>query len=244
MTQIVIHRRAADAAEALAVFVAECLTETPALVLGLPTGRTPVPFYRALVAEHRRGRADFSRATTFNLDEFLGLPRGARGTYRRFMSRHLFDHVNLDPARTHLPDSAADDPEREARRYDAAIAAAGGLDLVVLGIGANGHIGFNEPARHLSARTTVATLRAESRLANAAAFGGAWRRVPRQAISMGMGTILSARHVVLLATGAAKAGIVGKALTGPITTRVPASLLQVHPKAVVVLDRAAAARLP
>ena len=240
MIQTVIHSSARHAADAVALFLAECLEEDPELVLGLPTGRTPVPMYRALVALHRQARVDFSSATTFNLDEFVGLPAEHPGSYRSFMRRHLFAHVNTNPERTHLPDGNARRPRAEAARYDAAIAAVGGLDIAVLGIGANGHIGFNEPSDALPAGTNVVTLRPSSRVGNAASFGGHVSRVPRQAISMGVGTILSARHVVLLATGAGKAAIIKKALHGPVTTRVPASLLQLHPRVVVVMDRAAA----
>lgn len=227
----------------MAWFLAECLAMDPALVLGLPTGRTPIPMYRALVKLHQDARADFSQATTFNLDEFVGLAPTHPGSYRAFMERHLFSHVNIDRARVHLPRGDARHPREEAARYDAAIAAAGGLDIAVLGIGANGHIGFNEPSDALPARTNLVTLTKGSRAGNASAFGGQISRVPKQAISMGVGTILSARHVLLIATGAGKAAIVRKALEGPITTRVPASLLQLHPRAVVVLDRAAAAQL-
>jgi glucosamine-6-phosphate deaminase len=241
--QIVIHPTARGAADAVARYLATCLTQEPSLVLGLPTGRTPIPMYRELVRLHQRGRADFSRATTFNLDEFVGLAADDPGSYRQFMTRLLFAQVNLAPARTHLPRGDARDPRAEAARYEAAIAAAGGLDIAVLGIGANGHIGFNEPAAALSARTSVVRLKPSSRRANAASFGGRTSRVPARAISMGMGTILSARHIILLATGPTKAAIVAKALNGAITTAVPASLLQGHPRVVYVLDRAAARRL-
>lgn len=241
--QIVIHPTARGAAEAVAWFLADCLWEQPSLVLGLPTGRTPVAMYRELVRLHRRGRADFSRATTFNLDEFVGIAPDHPGSYRQFMTRHLFADVNLDPTQTHVPNGDAPNPRKEAARYEAAVAAIGGLDIAVLGIGANGHIGFNEPARSLPSRTSVVALKAASRTSNARDFGGKTRNVPTHAISMGMGTILSARHVILLATGSEKAEIVRKALNGPITTMVPASLLQAHPKAVVVLDRAAARSL-
>ncbi|TAK12052.1 MAG: glucosamine-6-phosphate deaminase [Acidobacteria bacterium] len=241
--QIVIHPTARGAAEAVAWFLADCLYEDPGLVLGLPTGRTPVAMYRELVRLHRRGRADFSRATTFNLDEFVGVAPDHPGSYRQFMTRHLFADVNLDPTQTHVPNGDAPSPRAEAARYDAEIAAAGGLDIAVVGIGANGHIGFNEPARTLPSHTSVVRLKPSSRRSNAKSFGGSTRRVPARAISMGMGTILSARHVILLATGSEKAEIVRKALNGPITTMVPASLLQGHPKALVVLDRAAARRL-
>jgi glucosamine-6-phosphate deaminase len=241
--QIVIHPTARGAAEAVARFLAECLSEEPRLVLGLPTGRTPIPMYQELVRLHQRRRVDLSRATTFNLDEFVGVQPDERGSYRQFMTRHLFAHVNLDPTRTHVPRGDARNPSAEAARYEAEIAAEGGLDIAVLGIGANGHIGFNEPAAALPARTSVVTLKASTRRSNAEAFGGRAARVPARAISMGMGTILSARHIILLATGTSKAKIVAKALAGPITTRVPASLLQGHPRVVFVLDRAAAARL-
>lgn len=240
---IVIHPTPEAAAEAIATFLAECLTAAPTLVLGLPTGRTPIAMYAALVREHQRGRADFSQATTFNLDEFVGLPAAHPGSYHAYMDQHLFAHVNLHPARRFLPNGRARSAAAEARRYEAAIAAAGGLDLAILGIGANGHIGFNEPAARLPAATNVVRLTAASRRGNAEAFGGVVSRVPTYAISMGVGTILSARHVLLLATGAGKAGIVRAALEGPVTTRVPASLLQTHPRAVVVLDRAAARAL-
>jgi glucosamine-6-phosphate deaminase len=238
--QIVIHRSARGAADAVAWYLAGCLAEQPRLVLGLPTGRTPVPMYRELVRLYRRRRADFSRATTFNLDEFVGVAPEHRASYCQFMTRHFFAHVNLDPARRHVPNGGAPDPRREASRYEAQICAQGGLDIAVLGIGANGHIGFNEPGPALAARTSVVALKPSSRRSNAKLFGGRVSRVPVRAISMGMGTILSARHIILLATGASKAAIVAKALTGPITTRIPASLLQGHPRVVFVLDRAAA----
>jgi glucosamine-6-phosphate deaminase len=159
------------------------------------------------------------------------------------MRRHLFDEVNLAPDRIEFLNGAARDMRREALRYERRLASAGGLDLVLLGVGGNGHLGFNEPAATLTPRTHLSTLRPATRRANAWLFDGDVRRVPRRALSMGIGTILSARGVVLLATGRAKAAIVRRALTGPVTTRVPASLLQLHPNVVVVLDREAASGL-
>jgi len=244
MIRIMVLPSARGAAGALARFLADVMTTTPNLVLGLPTGRTPVPLYRALVELHRAGRADFSEVTTFNLDEFAGLAPSDPRSYRAFMRHHLFGHVNLAPERTHLPDGAARDWRREAAAYEERIVSAGGLDLVIVGIGSNGHVGFNEPADRLAPHTHRARLTPASRRANAYLFGGRPSRVPRHALSMGIGTILGARGVVMLATGRHKAGIVARALTGPITTRLPASLLQVHPNALVVLDRAAATRLP
>jgi glucosamine-6-phosphate deaminase len=232
------------AAQALARVVAGTLREKPRLVLGLPTGRTPVPFYRELVALYRAGGADFSRATTFNLDEFVGIVPGDPGSYRAFMDRHLFDHVNLPPHGIHFLNGAAADAAAECRRYERSIHRAGGIDLLVLGLGANGHIGFNEPGPALQARTHRTRLTAPTRRANAPLFGHRSTQVPREALSMGMATILGARRIVLLATGAAKAACVKRMVEGLITTRVPASLLQLHPNADVWLDRAAANRLP
>lgn len=234
---------AGQAAGAAARLMLQRLRDTPDIVLGLPTGSTPIPLYRALVRAHRRGDADFSRATTFNLDEFVGVGRGDAGSYRTFMESHLFAHVNLRPGRTHVLDGSTTDWRKEAARYDAQIARAGGLDLVVLGIGRNGHIGFNEPGPTLTARTHRAMLTPQTRRANAALFGGRWRDVPREALSMGIGTILQAREVLLIATGTTKALILARALHGPVTTRVPASLLQVHPNVTVLTDRDAASQL-
>jgi len=240
---ITTYRSAEHTARAAARRLLDRLSATPTLVIGLPTGTTPIPLYRALVAAHRRGQADFSRATTFNLDEFLGAGRGDAGSYRTFMERHLFAHINLAPHRAHVLDGRTPNWREEVRRYEARIARAGGLDVVVVGIGRNGHLGFNEPAEALTARTHRVTLKAQTRRANAELFDGDWRAVPRQALSMGIGTILGAREVVLIATGPAKARIVARALQGPVTTRVPASLLQVHPHVTVLLDQDAAAAL-
>jgi glucosamine-6-phosphate deaminase len=224
----------------LAADVARCLARRPNLVLGLPTGRTPIPLYRDLVRLYRLGRVDFARATTFNLDEFVGIAAGDPRSYHAFMRRHLFDDVNLPPKRRHVLDGTARDPERECLRYERAIARAGGIDLQILGLGANGHIGFNEPADALVAATHRARLRAATRRANASLFGNRLRDVPHEALSMGMATILHARRVVLIATGATKARCVARMIHGPVTPRLPASFLQLHRNAEVWLDRAAA----
>ncbi len=236
-------RSAAAAAAAAADLVVEELAAKAATVMALPTGATPVPFYRALVARHRAGRADFSRASAFTMDELLGLPRDHPGSYRAYLGDHLFRYVNLSPDRMHLFDGSAADWRAEARRIERTLADRGGLDLAIVGIGANGHIAFNEPAPALTARTHRARLAPASRRAHAGPFGHRVRDVPAHALSMGIGTILSARHVLLIATGAHKARIVRQALAGPVTTRVPASLLQVHPRVDVILDAAAASAL-
>jgi glucosamine-6-phosphate deaminase len=234
----------ADAAgRALALDVARCLAFNPRLVLGLPTGRTPIPLYRELARLHARGRADFSRATTFNVDEFLGLDARDPRSYRMFMQRHLFDYVNVAPRRIHFLNGAARDVARECDRYERAIRRAGGIELQILGLGMNGHIGFNEPARALVARTHATRLTPGTRRANAALFGGRVTAVPREALSMGMATILQAERIVLVATGASKARCVERMINGPVTPRLPGSFLQLHRRAEVWLDRAAAGRL-
>ncbi len=230
-------------ARTLAVQIAATLGQRPALVLGLATGRTPIRLYHELASLHAHGQADFSRATTFNLDEFLGVPADHPGSYRRFMDEHLFSRVNLLPAQIHFLDGAAADPDAECDRYETAIAAAGGIDLQILGIGTNGHIGFNEPAKSLVPRTHRVTLKASTRRSNAALFGGDPEKVPAHALSMGMATILYARRILLIATGKSKAKCVERLITGRIETRMPASFLHVHRDVELVLDRAAASAL-
>lgn len=229
-------------ARACARDLVAALRADPALVLGLPTGRTPLPLYRELVRLYRLGAVDFSRAITFNLDEFVGIsPRDPR-SYHEFMHRWLFRHVNLRREHTNVPNGLAVDLDRERARYERAITRAGGIDVLLLGLGANGHIGFNEPASALEARTHRTRLSATTRRANAGLFGSV-RAVPREGISMGMATILQARRIVLLATGALKARSVQRMIEGPVTPMVPASFLQLHAHAEVWLDEAAARRL-
>lgn len=232
------------AARALADRIVASLSANPRLVLGLPTGRTPVRLYHELAARAGSGGADFSRARTFNLDEFLGIPPSHPGSYRQFMETHLFSRVNIPAENVHFLNGAAPDPVAECARYEEAIAAAGGIDVQILGIGTNGHIGFNEPARELQARTHRATLTRETRRSNAALFGGDSDAVPAEAMSMGMATILQARSIVLLATGRSKARCIDRAVHGPIATELPASFLQLHHDVEVMLDEAAAERFP
>jgi glucosamine-6-phosphate deaminase len=230
-------------ARALALGIGRALAVDPALVLGLPTGRTPIPLYRELVRLYRAGCVDFSRAATFNLDEFVGLDRRDPHSYRAFMRRHLFDHVNLAPRRIQFLNGVARDVARECRRYERAIDRAGGIGLQILGLGLNGHIGFNEPARALVAATHCTRLKPATRRANAAFFDNRAGAVPHHALSMGMATILHARRIVLLATGAGKARCVARMIDGPVTPRLPGSFLQLHRHAEIWLDRAAASRL-
>lgn len=230
------------AAVVVAARIASALQTRPALVLGLATGRTPVALYEELVRITNTRGLDWSQVTTFNLDEFLGLPPDHPASYRQFMEQHLFRHVNLSPGRVNFLAGTAD-PEEECRRYERAIAAAGGIDLQILGIGTNGHIGFNEPGPELQSRTHRVTLRPETRRSNAPLFGDDPARVPDEALSMGMATILQARSVILMANGGSKAACIERMVNGPLTTRLPASFLQLHHDVDIVLDEAAAGGL-
>jgi glucosamine-6-phosphate deaminase len=243
MTRVRVFRDADTLARALAQDIGRQLRAHPRLVLGLPTGRTPIPLYRELVRLHQLGRVDFRQATTFNLDEFLGIGSRDPHSYRAFMQRHLFDHVNLAPGRIHFLSGTTHDVARECERYERAIARAGGVDLQILGLGTNGHIGFNEPARALQARTHSTRLKPATRRANAEWFDNRSGAVPRHALSMGMATILHAKRIVLLATGGAKARCVQKMIEGPVTPRLPASFLQLHRCVEVWVDRRAGADL-
>ena len=228
---------------ALATHVLELIVARPSLVLGLPTGRTPLGLYRELRERSGDDLIDWSQVRTFNLDEFAGLDGTHPNSYRAFMQAELFDHVSIDSLNIGFLNGAAADLRAECRRYEDAIESVGGIHLQILGIGANGHIGFNEPSDGLCATTHVAELEEESRAANAQRFGNDWTAVPERALSMGMSTILGAREIVLIATGAEKADAVHGMIEGLITTRLPASLLQVHPRVTVMLDRLAASRL-
>jgi len=241
--KIRVFETPADVARAVGQRVADALAARPSLVLSLPTGRTPIAAYAELRRLHRSGAADFSRAASFNLDEFAGVAPSHPGSFRAYMEQHLFSGVNLAPERIHFLDGAARDLDTECERYEAEVAAAGGLGLQLLGIGANGHIGFNEPGAELAARTHRVTLADSTRRDNAALFGGDPANVPREALSMGVGTILKATEIVLIATGERKAQCIEQTVHGPVTTRLPASFLQLHPRVEFYLDRPAASKL-
>lgn len=232
-----------EVADLAAQRVADLLHDSPRAVLGLPTGRTPIAMYDQLADRHAAGELDFSQVHTFNLDEFVGIGEDHPGSYRAYMRAHLFDRVNLPPAQAHVLDGLAVDPDAECTRFEEAIAAAGGVDLQILGLGTNGHIGFNEPADGLQARTHRVRLLEPSRKANAVFFGDDVSQVPTEAMTMGMGTILKSRRILLLVTGEGKAATVAAMLHGPITTQLPASFLQLHPEVELICDAAAASRI-
>lgn len=227
-----------DSAEALAKAaageIASLLERKPDCVLGLATGSTPEDTYAELVRMHKEEGLDFSRASSYNLDEYVGLDPAHPQSYRYFMNVHLFDHVNIDKAKTHIPDGSY----ASGAEYDAAIARAGGVDLQILGIGRNGHVGFNEPDSALITGTHEAILTEDTREANARFFDSI-DEVPKSAMSMGMGSIFAARKILLLALGEGKRDAVRALLDDKVTTEIPATLLKLHPDVTVLCDRAA-----
>lgn len=228
-----------DAARLAADVVERVVREEPDAVLALPTGRTPLPLYAELARRYAAGRVDFGRSRAFNLDEWAGVASDAPGSYARFMDENFYTRVNLPIEHRHIPNGMAPDLDAECARYEAEIRAAGGLDLAVLGIGRNGHIGFNEPGTPPDSRTHVARVAEDTRRVNAYGFPDG--SPPERALTMGIATIMDAREILLLVTGPAKADILARAFSGPVTADIPASILQRHPKVVIVGDRAAMA---
>ena len=241
--EVVITPDAGSAAVVVADAIERLLTTRARPVLGLATGSSPLPTYRELIERHRRVGLRFAAARAFLLDEYVGLPADHPQAYRSFIRRELIDHLDLPHDNLFCPDGSTADLPTAADRYETLIAEAGGIDLQLLGIGGDGHIGFNEPASSLASRTRLKTLTDRTRADNARFFGGDVAAVPRHVLTQGVGTILEARHLVLVATGEAKAGPVAAAVEGPLTAMVPASALQLHPHASVVLDEPAAAAL-
>jgi glucosamine-6-phosphate deaminase len=229
-------------ARASANVIVETVKSKEHPVLILPTGGTPVPVYEGLAGLCREGKLSMQHVTTFNLDEYIGLPQSHSESYRNFMEKNLFRHVDIKAENAHLPSGSCTDVAAHCAEYEALLAQAGGADLAMLGIGSNGHIGFNEPGTPFDSRTHAVTLDQRTRLDNSRFFSSV-DEVPTQAVTMGLATILSARRILLIATGAGKAAILRAALLGPVTESVPGSILQRHPDVTVVLDRPAAAQL-
>ncbi|HET7069066.1 MAG TPA: glucosamine-6-phosphate deaminase [Nocardioides sp.] len=238
--EVVITATAQEAGQVAARPVLDALAGDPALVLGVATGESPRPIYRALAQAHAAG-TDFSRMRCFALDEYVGLPADHPASYHAVIRRELVEPLGLDTAEVHVPDGMADDLLAVCATYEAAIRAAGGIAVQLLGIGADGHIGFNEPTSSLASRTRIKTLTARTRRDNAQFFGDS--AVPTQCVTQGLGTILEARHLVLVAFGERKAEGVAAAVEGPVSARCPASVIQLHPHVTVILDEAAAAEL-
>ncbi len=218
--------------------IAAQVTMKPDGVLGLATGSTPVGAYGELIRKYEAGDLDFSRIRSVNLDEYKGLSGDHDQSYRYFMNHNLFDHVNIDKEKTNVPNGLAEDPEAECVRYNGVIEAQGGIDLQLLGIGNNGHIGFNEPCDVFERGTHVVTLTEETRQSNARFFSSI-DEVPTHALTMGIGNIMSAKKILLLASGEGKAEALYETCFGPVTPGVPASILQLHGDVVIIADEAA-----
>jgi glucosamine-6-phosphate deaminase len=226
-----------------AQLIAGAVRKKPALTLGLATGATMIGVYKHLVALHQQGSLDFSRVVTFNLDEYLGLPAAHPQSFHYFMQEHLFAHVNVNPRNIHIPDGTIrGNHDQYCASYEESIRKAGGIDLQLLGIGRNGHIGFNEPTSSIGSRTRLKVLSQET-LDDNSKFFAPGEESPLCAITMGIGTILEARKILLLATGASKSAAVAKSIEGPITSAVSASALQLHPDVTFLIDDAAASQL-
>jgi glucosamine-6-phosphate deaminase len=240
--EVIIAPDAGEASAEAARIAAALIRVKPGAVLGLATGSTPLQFYAALIQMHVHKGLDFSRVTTFNLDEYVGLPPDHPHSYARFMREHFFSRINIPPERIHIPDGMAGDIPAHCAAYEAAIRAAGGIDLQLLGIGSDGHIGFNEPTSSLGSRTRLKTLTPQT-LRDNARFFTSQDQVPRHVITMGVGTILDARRCLVLAFGDGKAQAVANMVEGPVTADVPASALQFHPSCTLLIDEAASVRL-
>ena len=228
--------------------VSSMIREKPSCVLGLATGSTPLDLYNELIRMYKEEGLDFSKVTTFNLDEYIGLPPSHPESYHYFMYENLFKHINIPERFIHIPSGMVDVSEvhrinRYCEWYEEQIVRFGGIDLQLLGIGANGHIGFNEPGSSLGSRTRIKTLSENTRKDNSRFFDNDINKVPKYAITMGTGTILDSKIVLLLASGKNKAGAIKDTVEGPVTAQVPASIVQMHRRAILIVDEDAASQL-
>jgi len=241
--EIIIKNDAQAASRAAARVVARLVRENPRAVLGLATGSTPLVLYRELVRMYEEEQLDFSGVSTFNLDEYVGLDKTHKQSYHAFMWDNLFSRINIKPENVHIPDGMAADIPASCAAYERAITASGGIDLQVLGIGSDGHIGFNEPTSSFASRTRIKTLTRQTVADNARFFEDDETRVPHHCITMGIGTIMDARMNLMLAFGEGKAEAVAATIEGPVSAVMPASILQHHPVAKLFIDEAAASKL-
>jgi len=240
--RICVFDTAQQACKAAAAMIASQVIRKPNSVLGLATGSSPIPAYQELIRLYREGILDFSETITYNLDEYVGLSEQHPCSYHYFMQEQLFDHINIRKEHTHVPDGHAEHLDETARAYDEAICAAGGIDMQLLGIGRNGHIGFNEPCSQFIYGCHVVNLSQSTIEANTRFFDSE-KDVPRQAISLGIGSIMQAKTILLIATGKDKAQAVHDSILGDVTPQVQASILRTHPEAIFFLDRDAASLL-
>ena len=240
--RVIIAKDYDEMSKDAAKIIAKQVRAKPNSVLGLATGGTPIGTYKELIRMHKEGDLDFSNVATYNLDEYVGLAPDHPQSYHYFMFHNLFNHININPKNVHVPNGLANDIEDWCKEYEAKIKKAGGIDLQLLGIGRDGHIAFNEPGSSLASRTRLVVLEAKTIKDNARFFEDE-KDVPCYAVSMGCGTILEARKILLLASGEGKADVVARFIEGPITSQVTASVLQMHPDTVVIVDEAAASKL-
>lgn len=240
--EVIIRPDAEAACQLAARLIADAVDADPSIVLGLATGRTMEKLYGILAEMHAANEVDFSRAQTFNLDEYVGLAPEHPDSYHSYMTRHLFSKVNIHPGNTHLPNGAAADPDEECRRYEQRIACCGGIDLQLLGIGRTGHIGFNEPLSAMRSRTRCKALSPETVAQNSPLFPNP-ADMPRRAMTMGVGTILECKRCLMLVTGEEKAEVLAKAVEGPITSMISATAMQLHPRCTVIVDEEAGSKL-
>jgi glucosamine-6-phosphate deaminase len=240
---VILKRDADEVSRQVAQLVASAVRRKPSLVLGLATGSTMVGVYQHLVRLHQQGSLDFSPVVTFNLDEYLGLPATHAQSFQHFMEKHFFAHVNVARHNIHIPDGTIrGNYDQYCASYEEAIRTAGGIDIQLLGIGRNGHIGFNEPTSSIASRTRLKVLSRETLDDNSKSFAPG-EQSPRCAITMGIGSILDARKILLIATGSSKAAAVAKSIEGPVTSAVSASALQLHPDVTFIVDDAASSQL-
>jgi glucosamine-6-phosphate isomerase len=241
--EVIVVPRPQDASSIVADAYSALLTRKPDAVLGLATGSTPLGVYGELIRRHKEEGLSFARATAFNLDEYVGLPAGHPERYRTFIEREFTGQVDFAPDAVHGPDGLADDLEAAALAYDQAIKDAGGIDIQILGIGSDGHLAFNMPGSSLASRTRLKTLTRKTREDNARFFDGDIDQVPMHCLTQGLGTIMESRHAIMLGFGKGKAQAVAECIEGGISARWPASILQMHPHATVVIDEDAASQL-
>lgn len=233
---VIVKEKYEEVSKEAAKLIAAKIRKKPDLVLGLATGSSPLGIYNELIRMHKEEGLDFSKITTFNLDEYIGLPPTHNQSYHYFMKQNLFDHINVDERFVHVPHGMAKDIDKFCSWYEKRIKDAGGIDLQILGIGSNGHIAFNEPGSSLGSRTRIKTLTEKTRLDNARFFAD-MDEVPKYAITMGVGTIMDSKEIVLIANGKGKANAVKAAAEGPITAMCPASIIQMHQRAYLFADK-------
>lgn len=233
--KIIVAKNYKELSKQGALIIAEEIKNNPYTILGLATGSTPLGTYEELIKMYKDERLDFSKITTFNLDEYYGLPATHEQSYAYFMKHNLFKHINIDLKNTHIPNGITENIEEECKKYDKLIKEKGNIDIQLLGIGVNGHIGFNEPSEELPIGTHLVKLTKNTIETNSRFFDSV-EKVPKQAITMGMGTIFSAKKILLLAYGNQKAKIISEIINGKCSTKVPASILQIHPNVTVIID--------